>query len=90
MDEAIPQAETRLNGTEVFAARKDKGKGKEREKGTVNGRATEEPLAITYNLNEFGPPPVRIAIPSPPSLLLRLCITRRTKTTARPASLSVL
>ena len=62
MDESTPQAEIQVNGTERFVTRRDKGKGKEKEKGVANGRATEEPLAITYNLNEFGPPPVRIAI----------------------------
>jgi hypothetical protein len=63
MDDAIPQAEIRVNGTERSVTRKDKGKGKEKEKGAANGTAAEEPLAITYNLNEFGPPPVRITIP---------------------------
>ena len=62
MDEATTQAETRINGTEKFVTRKDKGKGKEKEKGAANGKVLEEPLAITYNLNEFGPPPVRTAI----------------------------
>ena len=64
MDETTPQAEIRVNGTDGSVARKDKGKGKEKEKekGATNGKATEEPLAITYNLNEFGPPPVRIAM----------------------------
>lgn len=61
LDEATPQAEIRLNGTERSVTRKDKGKGKEKEKGMANGDPTEEPLAITYNLNEFGPPPVRFA-----------------------------
>jgi len=61
MDEATPQAEIRVNGTERSVTRKDKGKGKEKETGTANGKAAEEPLAITYNLNEFGPPPVRIS-----------------------------
>ena len=60
MDEAAPQAEIQVNGTERSATRKDKGKGREKEKEVTNGKA-EEPLAITYNLNEFGPPPVRIA-----------------------------
>ena len=62
LDETTPQAEIRVNGTERSVTRKDKGKGKEREKGVANGNSTEEPLAITYNLNEFGPPPVRFAI----------------------------
>ena len=62
MDEATPQVETQINGSERFVTRKDKGKGKEKEKGAANGKVSEEPLAITYNLNEFGPPPVRTAI----------------------------
>lgn len=62
VDESTSQVETRVNGTERSVTRKDKGKGKEKEKGTANGKVAEEPLAITYNLNEFGPPPVRIAI----------------------------
>jgi len=62
MDEVTPQAEIPDNGTERSITRKDKGKGKEKEKGGANGKTTEEALAITYNLNEFGPPPVRIAI----------------------------
>ncbi|KAF9646855.1 hypothetical protein BDM02DRAFT_2882724 [Thelephora ganbajun] len=57
LDEATPQAEIRVNGTDRSVTRKDKGKGKEKEKGAANGKAAEEPLAITYNLNEFGPPP---------------------------------
>jgi len=60
MDEATPQTESRVNGTERSITRKDKGKGKEKEKGAANGKSAEEPLAITYNLNEFGPPQVRI------------------------------
>jgi len=74
MDEATPQAETQINGTERFVTRKDKGKGKEKEKGTANGKVLEEPLAITYNLNEFGPPPVRTAIlPFPFTVTKAVC-----------------
>ena len=62
MDEATPQAEIRANGTERSVTRKDKGKGKEKEKGAANGKVPEEALAITYNLNEFGPPPVRVPV----------------------------
>lgn len=57
LDEVTPRAEIRVNGTDGSATRKDKGKGKEKEKGMANGNSAEEPLAITYNLNEFGPPP---------------------------------
>ena len=60
MDEATPQAEIPVNGTERSATRKDKGKGKE--KGVANGNPAEEPLTITYNLNEFGPPPVSFVV----------------------------
>ena len=91
MDEATPQAEIQVNGTERSVARKDKGKGKEKEKGAANGKTAEEPLAITYNLNEFGPPPVRISILSFPVIIVEVVyISRRTKTTVRPANLSVL
>jgi hypothetical protein len=64
LDDATSQAEIRVNGIERSVTRKDKGKGKgkEREEGVTNGNPTEEPLAITYNLNEFGPPPVRFVI----------------------------
>jgi len=91
LDEAIPQAEVQVNGTERPVTRKDKGKGKEKEKGVTNGKTAEEPLAITYNLNEFGPPPVRIAILSSLFIVVEVTyISRRTKTTVRPANLSVL
>lgn len=62
LDEATPQAEIRLNGTERSLARRDKGKGKEKGEGVVNGNPADEPLAITYNLYEFGPPQVRFPI----------------------------
>ena len=90
MDEATPQAEMQVNGTERSVTRKDKGKGKEKEKGAVNGKTTEEPLAVTYNLNEFGPPPVRIAILSFLGVVEVVYISRRTKITVHPANLSVL
>jgi hypothetical protein len=89
LDEATPQAEIRVNGTDRSVARKDKGKGKEKEKGVTNGNSTEEPLAITYNLNDFGPPLVRFAIYSYSSSSLRLRKLRRMKITVRPANLSV-
>jgi hypothetical protein len=72
LDEATPQAEIRANGTERSVTRKDKGKGKEKEKGVTNENPGEEPLAITYNLNEFGPPLVRSAISSSTLSLLML------------------
>ena len=91
MDEATPQAEIQVNGTERSVTRKDKGKGKEKEKGAANGKTTEEPLAVMYNLNEFGPPPVRIAILSFLGVVVEVVyISRRTKITVHPANLSVL
>ena len=62
LDEVTPQTEIRVNGTEGPVTRKDRGKGKEKEKEVADGNPTEEPLAITYNLNEFGPPPVRFSV----------------------------
>lgn len=69
LDEATPQAEI-VSGAERSVTLKDKGKEKEKEKGVANGNPTEEPLAITYNLNEFGPPPVGFTILSLLSLLI--------------------
>jgi hypothetical protein len=91
MDEATPQTEIRVNGTEGSATRKDKGKGKEKEKGVANGNIAEEPLAITYNLNEFGPPSVSFEIMSFLVVIVEVVyIIRRTKTIVRPANLSAL
>lgn len=44
------------NGKEKVPARKDKGKRKEREKATPAVRVKEEPVAITFSLNDYGPP----------------------------------
>jgi hypothetical protein len=56
-DEAVPVT-TLANGTNgkgKAVTRKDKGKGKEKEKPPLNIRIKEEPVAITFNLNDFGP-----------------------------------
>jgi hypothetical protein len=57
-DEGVPVI-TLANGTNGkgrAVTRKDKGKGKEKEKPPPGIRIKEEPVAITFNLNDFGPP----------------------------------
>lgn len=90
LEETTSQAENRVNGTERSATRKDKGKGKEKEKGVENGNPAEEPLAITYNLNEFGPPQVRSSVIPSLVVVVEDLSTRQTKTIAHPANLLAL